>query len=116
MQEQGAMTKTVTTTEAKAKLSALLGWVREHRDAVIVENRGEPSAVILPYPHYEELQRLREQQRRRDALVQLRRLRDKVSERNQDLTQEQVEAIAEEVSRDVVQGLIDKGKVRFERG
>ncbi len=109
------MTRTVTTTEAKAKLSALLGWVREHRDAVIVENRGEPSAVILPYAQFEELQRLREQQRRQEAIATLRRLRDQVRARNRDLTDEQAGEIAEQVSRDVMQGLINKGNLSFER-
>lgn len=110
------MTRTVTTTEAKAKLSALLGWVREHQEAVIVENRGEPSAVILSYGEYEQLLSLKEQQRRQEAIAKLRQLRDEVSARNRDLTEEQAEEIAEQFSRDVIDGLVQKGKVRFERG
>ena len=112
---EGQMTRTVTTTEAKAKLSELLGWVREHRDRVIVENRGEPSAVILSYHEFEELQQLREQQRRQEAIATLRRLRDEVRARNGDLTDEQAEALAERAARDTIDGLIERGQVRFQQ-
>lgn len=54
------MTRTVTTAEAKATLSALLAWVREHRDAVIVERRGVPGAVLLSYAEYERVLSFRE--------------------------------------------------------
>ena len=108
------MVRTVTTTEAKAKLSELLGWVREHRDAIIVENRGEPSAVILSYGEFETFQQLKEQQRRQEAVTTLRRLRDQVRARNQDLTDEMAEEIAERAARDVIDGLIEQGKVRFQ--
>ena len=109
------MPRAVSTAEAKNKLPALIAWVREHEDAVVVENRGKPSAVLVSYTEYEAMQGLKERQRRQEAVEQLRRLRDQVSARNQDLTDEQVESIAEQTSRDVMQGLIDKGKVRFQQ-
>lgn len=109
------MPRAVSTAEAKNKLTALIAWVREHDDAVVVENRGKPSAVLVSYTEYEAMRGLKERQRRQDALAQLRRLRDRVSARNEDLTEEQVEVIAEEVSRDVVRRLIDRGKISFER-
>ena len=109
------MPKSVSTSEAKSKLSSIIGWVRENRDEVIVESRGQPSAVIMSYAQYEEVRTLREQQRRREALERLRRLRAEVRERNQDLTEEQATELADQVSRDVMDGLIRKGKVRFEQ-
>lgn len=106
------MARAVSTREAQNKLGELIGWVREHRDAVIVENRGKPSAVLLSYDEYEQVCAFREQQRRQGAVERLRRLRDEVRARNGDLTDEGAEAIAEQFSRDVMRGLIDKGKVR----
>lgn len=108
------MTRTVTTTEAKAKLSELLGWVREQREAVIVENRGEPRAVILSFDEFEAFRELKERQRRREAVERLRRLRDQVRARNQDLTDEGAEEIAERFSREFVEDLVREGKVRFQ--
>lgn len=107
------MARAVSTVEAKNTLTALIAWAREHRDAVVVENHGKPSAVILSYDEYERLRVLQERQRRQEAVERLRRLRDEVRARNGDLTDEGAEAIAEQFSRDVMRGLLDKGKVRF---
>jgi len=109
------MPKAVSTREAKDKLSSLIGWVRENADEVIVENHGQPRAVIMSFAEYEKIRAVKEQQRRHEALRTLRRLRSEVRERNQDLTEEQAEEIAERVSRDVMNGLMEKGKVRFEQ-
>ncbi len=109
------MPRAVSTREAKDKLSSLIGWVSENADEVIVENHGQPRAVIMSFAEYEKIRAVKEQQRRHEALRTLRRLRSEVRERNQDLTEEQAEEIAERVSRDVMNGLMDKGKVRFEQ-
>ena len=57
---------------------------------------------------------LRKQKQQRQALETLQEVRDRVSKRNTDLTAEQIEEIADRFSRDVIQGLVDKGKGRFE--
>lgn len=108
------MAKSVSTREARDKLSAIIGWVREHRDEVIVESRGEPSAVIMSYARYEEVQALREQKRRQDALQQLREVRKRVGARNRDLTEEQADELADRASRDAMEGLVKKGRIQFE--
>ena len=109
--DETPMPKSVSTSEAKSKLSSIIGWVRENRDEVIVESRGEPAAVIMSYAEYEEMQGLKEQRRRRDALERLRAVQRRVSARNRDLTEEQAEELAGEVSRDVIDGLIRKGRL-----
>ena len=110
----GQMPRAVSTSEAKSKLTALIGWVREHREAVVVENRGKPRAVILSYEEYEALQALKEQRRRQDLLDQLRRLQARVSARNADLSAEEADALADEVTRAAVDSLVEQGRVRFE--
>lgn len=108
------MPKAVSATEAKNRFGSLLGYVTEQDDEVIVESQGLPKAVIMSIAAYEQVQDLRERRRREDAFATMRRLRAQIQERNQDLTPEQADAIADRFSRDVVQGLIEKGKVRFE--
>ncbi len=109
------MPKTVTASEAKNKLGAVLSWVRNNQDEVIVESRGEPAVVIISYTEYEKMQALKEEQRRKDALQTLRDLREQVRGRNQDITtDEQALEMADQFSRELIADLVKKGKVRFE--
>lgn len=43
------MAKPVSATVAKNRLGSLLTWVRQEQDEVIVESRGEPPAVSVPF-------------------------------------------------------------------
>lgn len=58
------MPKTISSTEARRSFGALLRWVEEYQDAVIITRRGEPVAALLSYEEYQELQRLQEQERK----------------------------------------------------
>ncbi len=109
------MPKSVSANEAKNRLGSLLGYVNEQSDEVIVENHGKPKAVIMSISAYEEVQALREQKRRADALRQLEALRAEVRARNQDLTQEQAEELANRFSRDLIDDMAAAGKISFER-
>ena len=108
------MPKAVSAKEAKNRLGSLIGWVREHSDEVIVENRGEPAAVIMSFAEYEKLQALRERQRRQAILERMRALQARVSARNADLSTAEAEALADEVTREAVAGLVERGNIRFE--
>jgi len=108
------MPKAVSATEAKNRFGSLVGWVTDEDDEVIVERQGRPRAVIMSIAEYEKVQELREQRRREEALATLRRLRAQIQARNQDLTVEEADAIADRATRDAIQGLIDKGTLRFE--
>lgn len=108
------MPKTVSVSEAKNQLSAVLDWAVEHGDGVVIESRGEPKAVILSYEEYKEFLALQEQARRREALRQLEQLAERIWARNADLTDEEVEQLAEEISQETIQRMIKEGKVRFQ--
>lgn len=56
-----------------------------------------------------------DQERRAAALERLRRLQERVSARNLDLTEEQAEAIAEELSQAAIASLVERGEITFER-
>ena len=107
------MRKTISVSEAKNQLSAMLQWALEHEDGVVVESRGEPKGVILPYGDYEELLALREQARRRAALQEMEALADRLQTRNADLTAAEVEQLAEEVSQETIGRMVEQGTIHF---
>ena len=59
--------KTVSVSEAKNQLSAVMEWAVENREGVIIESRGRPKVAILSYAEYQEFLVLREQARRKEA-------------------------------------------------
>ncbi len=108
------MPKTVSATYVKNKLGTVVSWVLENQDEVIVESRGEPTVVIMPFAEYERVQDLREQERLNQALARLRKLREEVRARNLDITtDEQALAVADEITRAVIDRLVETGQVRF---
>jgi prevent-host-death family protein len=108
------MPKTISASEAKNSLGAVIEWAVENQDEVIVESRGKPKAVIMPFDDYEEYQQLREQARRRAVLARLEKLAEKTGARNQDLTAEAAEALADQFTREVINDMIAEGKVQYD--
>ena len=108
------MPKTVTATEAKNRLGALVEWVVSRQEEVIVESRGEPTAVIMSFAEYRQVLTLREQERRRTVLARLEALHERQMARNQDLTPEQGDALADRFAREFVDDMVAQGKIRFE--
>lgn len=51
---------------------------------------------------------------REEALARLERLRQKIGDRNQDLSDEDVAGIADEISREAVAGLIQERKITYQ--
>ena len=110
------MPKKVSASEAKNRLGAIMGWVVEHQDEVIIESRGEPTVVLMPFSEYEKTKELREQDRRRKALAQLESLRERVSARNQDLNEEQAMELADRFVREVIDEMVEEGQIKFKKG
>jgi prevent-host-death family protein len=107
------MSRTVSASEAKNRLGALIGWVLENRDEVIVESHGEPKVVLVPYSEYEEMQKIKEEVRRRKALAKLEKLRDRVRSRNNTLKEEEAQALSDRFTREVVAEMVKEGKLQF---
>ena len=108
------MPKTVTATEAKNRLGSLIEWALSNKDEVIVNSYGEPTAVIMPYQEYQTVRELREQARRKQALAQLEALREQVQTRNQDLTEEKATELADHLTREVVEELVEEGEIKYQ--
>ena len=94
--------KTISATEAKNRLGAYLGEIARGEGEIIIENHGKPTAVLVSYEVYREFRDVQEWLRRRDAMEALRRLRDEVRARNQDLSEAEADAIAEDVGREAI--------------
>ena len=108
------MPKTVSASEAKARLGSVIEWAVQEQDEVIVESHGAPKVVIMAFDEYQKVKLLREAQRRQEALEQMRQLRARVQERNQDLTHQQAEQLADQFTQEVVAELVTEDKIRFE--
>ncbi|MHB1355381.1 MAG: type II toxin-antitoxin system Phd/YefM family antitoxin [Anaerolineae bacterium] len=108
------MPRIVSASEAKTKFGAIVDWAIETQDDVIVESHGQPRVVIVSYTQYQEILVLREQARRQDALQRLRKLRETVRARNQDLDEEQADALAVRFSRDIVTDMVAEEKIPYQ--
>jgi hypothetical protein len=65
-------------------------------------------------PEYETVVTPEEDDCRQDALRRLENLRQKVQARNQDLTEDQVTALADRFVREVVEDMVAEGKIRYQ--
>jgi prevent-host-death family protein len=80
------MPRTVSSTEAKSRFGELVKWTTNNKDAVIVKLYGEPAAVLMSYKEYEEVERLRWREKKREALESLKLLRREARRQNPGLT------------------------------
>jgi prevent-host-death family protein len=110
------MPRTTTATEAKTQFGAMIDWAVEHGDEIVIESRGQPKAVLISYTEFEVLQRLREAERRRQALAQLEALAERVAARNSDLTQPSAEELAERFTREVIGDIVGAGRATHQAG
>ncbi|MHB8765561.1 MAG: type II toxin-antitoxin system Phd/YefM family antitoxin [Deferrisomatales bacterium] len=108
------MPKTVSATEAKVHLGNMIEWATRQGDEVIIETRGKPTAVLLGYREYQEIQRLRDRARREEALARLEALAARMAQRNRDLSPDQADELADRVNREVVGALARPGGRRAE--
>jgi len=107
------MVRTISATEAKVNFGSVTQQVIDDGEPVIVENHGQPRVAIVPVQQIERLAELEERERRRQWLENARAIRARVRAKNQDLTEEQAEQIADEIVRDAVDTLFEKGIVRY---
>lgn len=110
------MALNISTSEAKAKLSSFLQQVAKNREEVIIQNRGAPQAVLVPYSVYEQFCTWREQNRRQRALDELQELADAIQTRNRDLSETEAEELADRFSREVIGEMIAEGKIKYDAG
>lgn len=110
------MSRTMSVSETKNQLSAVINWTKANGDDVIVESRGQAQAVIIPIEDYDLLQDAREQKRRADALQKLQKLGEELRAKSQDLPdldESEAEKLAERFSQEVIAEMIADGKIKY---
>lgn len=105
--------KTMSSNEAKQQWGSVMSAASAPNDVVIVESHGKPKVAVISYDRFEKMRELEAQARRAQALEQLRQLEERIGDRNSDLTDEQIEALADRFSREFVEDLVAEGKVEF---
>ncbi|MBI1297550.1 type II toxin-antitoxin system prevent-host-death family antitoxin [bacterium] len=88
------MPRVVSSSEAQNNFGAMLQWTEEQGEEIVVERRGRPAAVIISYDEYTEVVRLRQEERKRQALTAIRQARANVRAANQDLSDEEAYRLA----------------------
>ena len=106
--------KTVSVSEAREQFSSFIKWAEQNQDDVVIQNRGKSRAVIIPYVDYRLLQSAREQQRKQEAIEELKQIAQEVRSRNQKISPNEADCIADEVTREAIDNLVIQGKVDFE--
>lgn len=106
--------KTMSANEAKQNWGALMRAARKEDGAVVVESHGKPQVVVISYGDFEAFRRFKEDQRRKELLRRLDAFEARWGGRNDDLTPEQIEELADRFSRDFVDDLVGEGKIVFE--
>lgn len=109
------MSKTISADEAKNYLDDWIALVNDDDTEIIIERHGKPKAVIMSFESFEEVKGLREKQRRAEAVRDLRALQEEISSHNRDLTEEQIDEIANRFSHDIIDDMVADGKITFER-
>jgi prevent-host-death family protein len=107
--------KTVSATEAKNRLGSFLGTVARGEDDVVIETHGKPTAVLISYEAYRELREIQDRQRRREAMEALRQLQTEVRARNQDLSSEEADAIADEIADEAMARVVARARLLWEK-
>jgi prevent-host-death family protein len=105
---------TASISETRQQLSVFLNQVKRNREDVIIQNRGEAEAVIIPFTDYDLLQEARERRRRQQVIAELKQIAQEVGARNQEMTTAEAAEISDEISREAINNLINQGKVVFE--
>ena len=108
------MAKTVTATEAKNRLGALMHEVRETEEPLVVELRGRPGVAIITAEQLEDFEALKDKRRRENALASLERIHAMADDRNSDLSEEEAMELAVEVTREVRREMRESGQLRYE--
>ncbi|HUF37724.1 MAG TPA: type II toxin-antitoxin system Phd/YefM family antitoxin [Anaerolineales bacterium] len=107
------MLQKISATEAKNNLGAILDRVRSGDATVVIERYGRPEAVVIGYDHFEILQAVLRKERTEKTWRDLEKRAIAIRERNRDLSEEEVESLADEISRETIARLIAERKAAY---
>lgn len=103
--------RTVAPTDIEWTLQAVIDAVRDDEDTVIVESDGAPKAAVISFERYQQLQALE----REHALGRLKEIERGLGDRNDDLSDDEIDELGTRFSRGFPRDLAREGKLAFER-
>ena len=86
--------KVVSATEAKNRLGAYLKAATEDGDAVVIESRNEPAAVLISYAEFQSLRRAQAELAESEFLIRFDRIMAEQADRNRNLSPEEADELA----------------------
>lgn len=92
-----------------------MSTVKVPDDAVVVESHGKPQAAVISFTRFEKLRELEEKERRAWALDRLREIEARYDGRNDDLTEEEVEALAVRAGREINRAVAERYLARLNK-
>lgn len=107
--------RTISSNEAKQRWGSMISAASEQGDEIVVESHGKPKVAVISYEDYQEFAELREKRRREEALAWLRDFEREYGGRNADLTEEEIEGLANRATHKAFDELAAEGKLVFER-
>lgn len=106
--------RTASVSETRQQLSSFLNWIKGNRKDVVIENRGQAEAVIIPFADYDLLQEARERRRRQQAVMALKQIALEVSGRNEAMSEGEAQEVADELTTEAITNLAGQGKLLFQ--
>lgn len=105
--------KTVSATNAKNRLGALIKDVAGGNGAVTIAHHGRPWVVVVSAEEWAEVSEMRDRLRREEAWRQLMKIAAEVSQRNADLSPEEADALADEIADDAMTRVVARARLRW---
>jgi prevent-host-death family protein len=109
------MIRRLSSNQAKQQWGTVVDSVIEDGDSVIVESHGKPKLAVISYDEFQEFQQFKEEKRRAETLERFREFGRRIGNKNSDLSEEQIEELADRHSREFILGLAKAGRIKFER-
>lgn len=95
------MAKTVTATEAKNRLGALMTEVLESNEPIIVELRGQPRIAMITMDRLAEIEEIERRKRHEQALAALDALNERIAAQGNSLSEDEAMELAVMAVREI---------------
>jgi prevent-host-death family protein len=115
MRPQRPKIKTISANDAKQRWGSVMSAVEKDGDRIVVASHGKPKVAVVSVGDLERLEALDARERRENALQRLRALEERIGNRNSDLTDQEIEQLADRASREAFDELAAEDKLLFER-
>ncbi|HET9662266.1 MAG TPA: type II toxin-antitoxin system Phd/YefM family antitoxin [Thermomicrobiales bacterium] len=109
------MEKTISASELKNSLGAVLREVRQDDEIRIIEQRGVPAAAIISIDDLRLLRDAKKRQRQELLLEEYRQLSADLAERQKGMTADEADRLVDELSDAVMDAVVEKARHRFEQ-